>query len=459
MANADTTLSEAAAPYPHPAYAWYVIGVLFLAYVFAFVDRQIMAFMVGPIRADLGLTDFQFSLVHGLAFVIFYSLLGIPIARLADAHSRRAIIAGGVGLWSLMTALCGLTGSFWQLFLARLGVGVGEASLAPSAISLISDYFPKEKRTLAINVYSSGLHGGAGLAFIFGGVVVGFTLGGGAQQIPLLGELRPWQVAFLLVGLPGLLVSALALTIKEPLRRERRSAAAAPSLRATLGRLSANPLTYATLIVGGALCAMASYGTFSWVPATYERTYGWGPGRIGLSFGVITVFAGAAGLILSGLLVGRLTRAGRPAPHAKIMLASMAAAAPPAALLMAVDSPYWTLGCLSMMVFFLSTPIGLVQSALQAITPNDMRAQVIAVYILTTAFIGMGLCPSSVAALTDYYFHDDAAVGASIAIMGTIAASLGALVFGFGVRAFERMAAADATAGTFPAPGAAPQRG
>ena len=425
--------------YPSPAYSWYVVGVLYLAYVLAFVDRQIMAFMVGPIRSDLGISDFQFSLVHGLAFVIFYSVLGIPIARLADARNRRNIIATGIGLWSLMTAMCGMAGTFMQLFLVRLGVGVGEATLSPSAISLIADYFPKEKRTLAINIYSAGVHGGAGLANIFGGLVVAFAMTGGLQEAGILGGLRAWQITFLLVALPGLLVALLTFTIREPARRERRATQGSGlSFGDTLAYLHRHALLYGSLMFGAGFAALASYGAFSWVPAMYERLYGWSAAEIGLKFGLITITFGTAGLILSGYAAGAMTRAGQSAPHVRIMVASMVCAALPAAVMVAVHDPYWTLACLALIVFFMSTPLGLVQAALQAVTPNQMRAQVIAIYLLITTIVGFGVGPSSVAAVTDYVFGYDAAVGASVAIVGAAAAVISALVLAVGLGAYRR---------------------
>ncbi|HLA45522.1 MAG TPA: MFS transporter, partial [Aggregatilineales bacterium] len=162
------------APYPPASRAWFVVAVMYLAYMLAFIDRQIIAFLVGPIREDLQISDFQFSLIHGLAFVIFYATLGIPIGILADTYNRKKIITIGISLWSLMTALCGLAGNYWQLFLTRLGVGVGEATLSPSAVSILADYFPPHKRSIAINLYSAGVHGGIGVANIFGGMIVGF---------------------------------------------------------------------------------------------------------------------------------------------------------------------------------------------------------------------------------------------------------------------------------------------
>lgn len=426
--------------YPPARAGWYTVGALYVAYTLAFVDRQIIAFLVGPIRADLQISDFQFSLIHGLAFAIFYATLGIPIGRLADTGSRRGIIAIGVGLWSLMTAACGMASSYWQLFLARIGVGVGEATLSPAAISMIADYFPPAKRGLPINVYSAGVHGGAGLANVFGGLVAGFALAAGARELPLLGLLRPWQLAFVLVGLPGLIVALWAYTLKEPRRHERGAAPGGVRFADTAAYLVAHRSVYLTLILGGACAALASYATFSWVPALFDRRFGWGSARIGLAFGTITFVCGTAGLILTGWLAGRLARARVKAAYSKLMIATMVCAIPPAVLLVAIRDPCWTLGCLTLLVLFLGAPIGLVQAALAAVTPNEMRAQVIAVYLFAVTVIGIGSGPSAVAAITDYYFANDAAVGASMACVATFAAVVSAFMFVLGVPAYARKA-------------------
>jgi len=439
--------TSSAADYPSPGYAWYVVFVLYLAYVLAFVDRQIMTFMVQPIRSEFGISDFEFSMVHGFGFVIFYSVLGIPIARLADRYSRRNIAAIGVGLWSLMTAACGLAGSYAQLFLARLGVGVGEASLSPSAVSLLSDYFPPDKRTLPINLYSSGVTGGAGLANIFGGLVVSFTMAGGVHSVPFLGAMSAWQVAFVLVGLPGLLIALLMLTIREPRRRERKAEVVQVSIRDTLSYLREHWTAYAGIMLAAGFAAMANYGTFSWVPALYDRVYGWGPAEIGTKFGIITIVAGTAGLYLAGVAVRRLARAGVAAPHIKIMIAATVLSVPPAALVMAVHDPYWTLACLSIITLLMCTPIGLAQAAIAAITPNELRAQLIAVYLLVTAFLGMGAGPNGVAAITDFVYHNDAAVGSSIAFMATGACIVSIVILIIAIKPYARKAGPDASAG------------
>ena len=212
-------------PY-HPAYAWYVVAVLMLAYVCSFVDRQVLALMVPAVRRDLGISDTQMSLLMGLSFALFYSILGLPIGRLADRSSRRRIIVWGIAVWSVMTALCGAARNYWQLFLARMGVGVGEAALSPPAYSLIADYFPKDRLGTAIGVYSLGIYLGSGLAMMLGGWVTGRVAAAAMWTLPLIGEVRPWQAVFFVIGLPGLLLALWVGTLREPARavcRLRRS--------------------------------------------------------------------------------------------------------------------------------------------------------------------------------------------------------------------------------------------
>ena len=198
------------------------MAVLTLAYIVSFIDRQILSLMVDPIRNDLGIGEKQMSLLMGATFAVFYTFFGIPLGRLADRRSRRGLISAGIALWSLMTAGCGLTKRFWQLALMRMGVGVGEASLSPAAYSLISDYFRPALRSTAMSVYSMGIYLGSGLALILGGFVIGYTAGQEHAVLPWVGTVRPWQQVFLLVGLPGLLVALLLLTIREPERKGMR---------------------------------------------------------------------------------------------------------------------------------------------------------------------------------------------------------------------------------------------
>jgi len=198
---------------------WVVVLVLMMAYVFSFVDRNIVILLVEVMKKDMGLSDTKVSLLLGASFALFYSILGIPLGRLADIYNRKKIIAVGIVLWSLMTAVCGLTKNYGQLFLARMGVGVGEAALSPAAYSMISDYFPKEKLATAISVYSLGIYIGSALAYIGGGYLIGILSDMDNLNLPLVGELYAWQLIFIIVGVPGLLMAGLVLLLKEPERQ------------------------------------------------------------------------------------------------------------------------------------------------------------------------------------------------------------------------------------------------
>jgi len=244
--------APAEAPWPSPRRAWYAVGIFGLALAINFLDRGILVLLIGPIKHDMQLSDTKASLLVGFAFVFFYLFLGVPIARLVDTKSRRVIIAAGIGLWSLMTAFCGLAQNFVQLFIARIGVGVGEACNGPATFSMLADLFPREKLPRAISVLNLGFVAGTGLALVLGGAVIHFVSNMGPIELPLLGALRPWQITFLLVSLPGFLVAALFVTVPEPLRRGRIAGVAAKSIPVAdvLRFMKDNRWAYGPMFVG-----------------------------------------------------------------------------------------------------------------------------------------------------------------------------------------------------------------
>ena len=200
--------------------AWYVVALLMVVYVFSFADRQILVLMVEDLKAGLGLTqDWQVSILMGPAFAVFYAIFGFPLGRLADRTSRRSVIAVGLAAWSVAAAGCGVARNFSQMALFRIGVGVGEASLSPSAYSLITDYFPRRLTATAISVYSTGIYIGTGLALLLGGAVIVYAKTGTAWEVPIFGTIDPWQQVFVIVGLGGLLVVPLLYSFPEPVRR------------------------------------------------------------------------------------------------------------------------------------------------------------------------------------------------------------------------------------------------
>lgn len=243
-------------------YPWYATGVLMTAYVLSYLDRQILYLMVDPIRKDLHITDFQYSLLTGAAFGIFYTLMGLPIGWLADKTNRIRLITIGITAWSIMTGLCGFAQSYGTLFLARVGVGVGEASLSPSAYSLLSDWFDKVRLPRAMSIYAFGLFIGAGAALILGGEIIGAVQRMPGLTLPLVGTLKSWHLVFLIIGLPGLLVALWVSTLKEPKRTGQAAPVSGKSnfpFAQVLGFVLSRPLASLALFIGSALFSTLAY--------------------------------------------------------------------------------------------------------------------------------------------------------------------------------------------------------
>ena len=300
--------------YPSSTRAWMTVAILMLAYVLSFVDRQILNLLVEPIRRDLDITDTHMSLLMGFSFAVFYTICGVPIGRLADRKSRRGIIAIGVLVWSLMTALCGTPKPFWHFLVFRIGVGVGEAALSPSAYSLIADSFPPKLRGTAMSVYSMGIYIGSGLAFLLGGLVVKFASAQGDVELPVLGMVRPWQLIFLVLGAAGVLFAAVLLLIREPSRKGVGAGVEVP-LSEVAGYIRQNRRTVLCHNFGFACLAFAAYGSSAWIPTFFIRTYGWSASDVGVLYGSVVAVAGSIGIIAGGRLSDLLHRRGyRDAP-------------------------------------------------------------------------------------------------------------------------------------------------
>lgn len=426
--------------YPSPAYAWYVVAVLTVAYIFSFIDRQILNLLVGPIKRDLKIDDVQLSYLMGLSFAVFYTLFGIPLGRLADTSSRRGIISVGIAFWSLMTAGCGITRRYWDLALMRMGVGVGEAALSPAAYSLIADYFPPHRRSTAMSVYSMGIYIGSGLAFILGGAIVKFASAQESFVVPVLGSVRNWQVVFFLVGLPGLLVALLLLTVKEPVRRA--SAANVGKVRvATIGEtfqyVMQNKLTFICLNLGIALVTLNSYASSSWVPSMFERRFGWDRATIGMVYGAIIATSGTLGVVLGGWLADVWSRNGKTDSQLRVAWIAAVCGIPCSIAYPMMPTGELTAVLLIPTVFFGSMPFGVAPAAIQRMMPNTMRAQATAIYLFVINLIGMGLGPTVAAMLTVNYFKDENAVHLSLQMVGVASYALASMLLAVSLKSYR----------------------
>jgi MFS family permease len=407
--------------FPAPATAWSVVILLLLAYIVAVMDRQILSLLVQPIRHDLGITDTQLSLLQGFAFVITFTVLGLFFGRIADRGNRRNLIVIGMLVWCLATIACGFARNFTELFIARMLVGVGEAALSPAAYSLIADYFHPGRRGRAMGVYTLGTFVGSGVAMIAGALAILSTMGATEVQVPLIGMMPNWKAAFVIVGLPGLLVAAAMLMVREPVRRERASVGTPSS---TLSFVRENFGVLAVVICGLSLNALASFSLISWTPTIFIRLFGWQASTIGVAYGAILAVAGGAGILFSGWLADRMATRGGPRP---LTLASWAIGAviPISLWVGLAPSPGIALAALAGCSFLLAMPTGLAPLAIYQLTPNEHRGQMIATYLLAATLVGLGFGPTLVAATNATLFADDLLIGRALALVTTFAAIAG----------------------------------
>lgn len=286
-----TTSAAAADPAARvPGYSWYALALLTAVYVLNFLDRTLIYILFTPIKAEMKFTDLQLALLGTLSFVIFYTLLGIPFGLLADRFSRKTIIGAGLAVWSLFSGLTGFADTFWSIFFCRVMVGVGEATLGPAAISLLSDYFPPRMRAMVNSIYSSGIAIGGGMAYLLGGWI-GTTYG--------------WRWAFYLLGFPGLLLAALVFLLREQ-PRGRADAGAAPAA-SNFGKLLGSP-AYLFLCFGYALIGLASNNLGIWGPAFFARVHNVSLQTIGLAAFWISILVGIPSMVFGGWFSDRATR-------------------------------------------------------------------------------------------------------------------------------------------------------
>ena len=387
-------------------YAWYMVILLTVAYVFSFIDRYILGLLVEPIKADLQLSDTQMGLLLGPAFAILYIGAGLPLGWLADRYRRTWILGVGVAMWSLATAASALARNFGHLFLARVGVGIGEATLAPCALSMISDSFPPERRGRPVAFYVTAQSIGAGLAALGGAAVLAWANAVDDLSVPGVGPVTAWQFTFIVVGLPGLLVALLLLTLREPPRRERAAAETGASIPATLRHVGSNWATWASFIAFPVVMTTVAYSQ-NWFAALYMRSWDWSIQRFALWSGLAMIIIGPITVNVSGWLIDRLYARGvRDAP-VQVMLAGSFLL-----VTMGIVSPLMPTGELAYSVWLfnlvgISTVSAASPIAMLNIAPGPMRAQLSALFYMVTSLTGLLVGPVAVGLLTDNVFGAD----------------------------------------------------
>ena len=431
-------MSEPVGSWPKPTQAWYATFVLMVAYTLSYIDRQILSMLVDPIKADLQITDTQIGLLQGFAFAVFYTLVGIPMGRLADRGERRRIIAWGIFFWSLATAACGLAKNFGQLFLARVGVGVGEAALGPAAYSMIADYFPPEQRGRALGVYSMGVYLGIGLAAIIGGVVVGGLAQQPPLQLPLVGELAAWHITFLVVGIPGLFIALWAASLREPERRGVRDTAA-PTVRDALDYLRSHRRFFAAHFLGFSLLTLAFNAVVFWMAPYLMRVHALTPAEFGTTLGLVLAVGGALGILSGGAFADWLRRRGVMSAELWPGIISAIAIAPLGIATAQADDGDAALTLFAGFMFFSSFAFAAAAAALQAVTPNRLRGQVSALYLFFVNLAGIGVGTFLTGWINDSIYADPLRVNDSMSWIVGIAAPLAALLLASGLRSYRAM--------------------
>ena len=425
--------------WPQPIYAWFFTSILLVAYIISFIDRQMINYLVVPIKEDMGLTDFEISFIQGWGFVLAYIIFSIPFGRIVDKVNRVRVLIGGIIIWSVATAACGFSKNSWQLVLSRSGVGAGEAALTPASWSIISDLFPVEKRSFPMSIYLMGPYIGQGLSLLFGAQILRIY----NEPVTLFESIivQPWQIIFLIIAIPGVILGLLMFALKDPVRKEvlvSEKEEGKDSIKEVFAYVIKNIGAYMPLLIGSAFIVVLLYGVQSWVPTFLHRIHGWEHTRIGDQYGLVALFAGSLGVVSGPMAEKYLTKLNFSA--ATIIVCIITAVA------LTIIGPITFLSLSSDIVligifitsFFITLPLALFATSLQNITPNQYRGVVTGLYVFTVNITGYGLGPMVVAFFTDKVFKSEMAIDLSMAAMFLICGPISFFIFYLGRKPFAK---------------------
>lgn len=402
--------------WPSATRGWLVVGLLALASIMSQFDRTVINLAVDPLKQTFTLNDTEFAMLQGVAFGIFYTLACIPLGMLADRYQRRVIMALSIGFFSLFAMGSGLARSYTQLFLTRVGVGVGEASVTPAGLSIMSDYFPPERLGRAVGAFFVSAPVGQAVGLIAGGLLLQWLATSSALSTGPMAGLEPWQAAFIIIGAPGLLLVPLFLMVREPERRGPGGGAPL-KFREVIRVVSERGSALVPMFAGFCMVTLVSYTFFVWTPAVFQRSYGWNPAQTGLGFGLIILTFGTGGAFFGGWLTDLLARRGHLDAPLKVAAFGFVGCGIFGGLAPLMPSPGLALAMLGPAIFLSNTPYACAGTSIQLITPNRARAQVTALYITLITLVGLGVGPTVVGLMTDYVFQDPLDVRYSMAIV------------------------------------------
>jgi Arabinose efflux permease len=427
MHNTVSTDRPEADIYPAGApRAWFAVAVFFVVYSLSYLDRSIMTLLVEPIKAGLGISDTQIGILQGVAFGVFYAAFGLPLGWLVDRYSRRGVVFGGMTLWSLAATGCGLASNYWQLLVARFGVGMGEASVNPAAYSLFADLFPKRRLSLALGIFGAGSAIGSAMAYMGGGYLIEALEKAGSITVPVFGSLDPWQQVFILTGLPGVAVAMLLWLVHDP-RKPGTKAAPRPKVEGMWAYMVQHKRYYLGHFIGCGIFAAVAY-TAAWLPTLMVRRFEMPISSVGLILGIASVLVSVPGFLFTGWLADRWFASGRRDAHLRYFVLT----GPLLALVGAAGfhfAPNVGVVMITIVIInFLQPMTGPAVAQLQMATPPEFRGRISAIYGLFFNLMGMCLGPPSVALLTDFFFRDTNRINDSLALVYLVGNLLGAFV-------------------------------
>lgn len=430
-------------PYPPTWYAWYCVFILLGIYMNSFLDRQILALLVRNIKEDLSLSDAEVGVLLGPAFAVFYVLAGLPLGWAADRMSRRLLVGVGQVFWTIASVCFGLGRNFGALSAARVGVGVGEASLSPAAYSLVADMFPPHRLATAMAIYSMGIYLGTGAAFLGGAYFVQWVYSPAFAELkatfgPFFADLKNWQFVFFLIALPTVPLTALLFTVREPARRGGKELASAKQLR---DYLRDNKRTLICHNVGFALLSFCGYGAVAWTPTYMARIHHWEPGDFGKYFGWAIMVAGLLGIWSGGRLADVLRARGYRDAKMRVGLFAAIAWTPFGTAVPLLPDGGWAYAAMWPATFFSAFPWGVAPAAIQEIMPNRMRGQASAIYLFAVSLLGLAMGPYVLALMTTYVFRDDMMVHYSMLTTGAVANTLAIVFLARGLAPFRESVA------------------
>ena len=425
--------------YPPRRAGYMAVIVMTLAQVFAFIDRQIPAMLVEPIKQDFNLNDSQIALLGGAAFSIFYAIMALPIGYAVDRYKRVNVLGTGIFVWSLMTTLAGLANSFGRLFGARIGVAVGEAVMAPVSVSLVSDYFPQNKQGKPMGIITAGVYIGIGATLIGGGYLIDYLTNIGGITIPGIGYFKPWQATFLVVGIPGILISIAAFMLHEPRRLGLVQTPEKDSRSINIfSHLIKNRSTLIPMFSGLIFMALIFYSFTFWAPSMMVRTHGLSLTEVGFSLGIITIISSILGTISSGAVVDYLRSKGRTDAPIRTAMFACIFAMPAICLAPLVENVVAAWMLIGIYLFFISSfaPIGLL--AVSGVSSNEVKGQMAAVHAFLMMAFGLSLGPQITAFFTDFILQDESKLGLAVSLTGGLVLPIAAVCFWMSLKRYRK---------------------